>query len=98
MRASLLFLALGCVAQAQPQSQPVPIFRATVVARTTKAVNYHHRTGTTPIDFQGTALMPSARGEAAVTSQMGSTKIDTSLQHMSPANQFGPEYMTYVMW
>jgi len=29
---------------------------------------------------------------------MGSTKIDTSLQHMSPASQFGPEYMTFVLW
>ncbi|MGA2114318.1 MAG: OmpA family protein [Bryobacteraceae bacterium] len=42
--------------------------------------------------------MPAARGEAAVDSRMGSTRIDTSLQHMSPANQFGREYMTYVMW
>ena len=42
--------------------------------------------------------MPPARGEARVDSQMGSTKIETSLQHMSPASQFGPEYMTYVLW
>src|SRR6185369_11219333 len=52
--------------------QPTPIFRVTVVSRTTKAVNYHHRTG--------------------------STKIETSLDHMTPASQYGPEYMTYVMW
>jgi outer membrane protein OmpA-like peptidoglycan-associated protein len=78
--------------------QPMPIFRVTVVSRTIKAVNYHHRTGTTHIDFRGTALMPAARGEANVASQMGSTKIETGLQHMTPANQFGPEYMTYVLW
>ena len=29
---------------------------------------------------------------------MGSTKIETTLNHMTPANQFGPEYMTYVLW
>ncbi len=75
-----------------------PIFRVTVVSRTIKAVNYHHRTGTTPIDFRGTELMPAARGEAHVSSQMGSTKIETSLNHMTAANQFGPEYMTYVLW
>jgi len=111
MRASILFIGMACVAAAQvpnpTQQSPVPppadqaavpVFRATVVARTTKAINYHHRTGTTHIDFQGTALMPAARGEAAVESRMGSTKIDTGLQHMSPANQFGSEYMTYVMW
>jgi outer membrane protein OmpA-like peptidoglycan-associated protein len=79
-------------------SQPMPIFRVTVVSRTTKAVNYHHRTGTTHIDFRGTELMPMARGEASVQSQMGSTKVDTGLNHMSPASQFGPEYMTYVLW
>ena len=78
--------------------QPMPVFRVTVVSRTIKAVNYHHRTGTTHIDFRGTALMPAARGEASVGSQMGSTKIETALQHMTAANQFGPEYMTYVLW
>src|SRR5579872_4702423 len=78
--------------------QSMPIFRVTVVSRTVKAVNYHHRTGTTHIDFRGTELMPMARGDASVQSQMGSTKIDTALNHLSPANQFGPEYMTYVMW
>jgi outer membrane protein OmpA-like peptidoglycan-associated protein len=78
--------------------QPMPIFRVTVVSRTTKAINYHHRTGSTHIDFRGTELMPPTRGEAKVDSQMGSTKIETALQHMSPASQFGPEYMTYVLW
>jgi len=78
--------------------QPMPIFRVTVVSRTIKAVNYHYRTGTTHVDFRGTALMPAARGEANVASQMGSTKIETALQHLTPANQFGPEYMTYVLW
>ena len=102
---ALLFLALGTLigqvpnpTQAQPVTntgQPMPIFRITVVSRTTKAINYHHRTGTTHIDFRGTDLMPAARGEARVQSQMGSTKIDTAFNHMSPASQYGPEYMTY---
>jgi len=79
-------------------SQPMPIFRVTVVSRTTKAVNYHHRTGTTHIEFRGTELLPAARGSASVQSQMGSTKVSTELNHMSAANQYGPEYMTYVLW
>src|SRR6478672_7446724 len=78
--------------------QPMPIFRVTVVSRTTKAINYHHRTGSTRIDFRGTELMPAARGEAKVESQMGSTKIETRLEHMTPPAQYGPEYMTYVLW
>jgi outer membrane protein OmpA-like peptidoglycan-associated protein len=110
MKAAIcLLVAIGTIAAQVPNptrqqgaardpSQPMPIFKVTVVSRTTKAVNYHHRTGTTHIDFRGTALMPMARGEASVQSQMGSTKVDTGLNHMSPASQFGPEYMTYVLW
>src|SRR6266567_8628215 len=78
--------------------QPMPIFRVTVVSRTTKAVNYNHREGSTPIDFRGTELMPTAKGTAKVDSRMGSTKIDTHLEKMTPASQYGPEYMTYVLW
>ena len=108
----LVFLALGALSAQVPNptvqppralspadtGQPMPIFRVTVVSRTTKAINYHHRTGSTRIDFRGTELMPAARGEAKVQSQMGSTKIETTLQHMSPANQYGPEYMCFVLW
>ncbi len=107
----LMFLAIGCASAqiANPTQgtanqgpvntgQPVPIFRVTVVSRTTKAINYHHRTGSTHIDFRGTELMPLAKGEATVNSQMGSTKIETYLQKMSPASQYGPEYMTFVLW
>jgi outer membrane protein OmpA-like peptidoglycan-associated protein len=78
--------------------QPMPIFHVTVVSRTVKAINYHHRSGTTKIDFRGTELMPAARGDARVQSQMGSTKIDVHVDHLTPASQFGPEYLTYVLW
>ena len=110
MKSGLFFLALGTLMAQVPNptqqkaltpaetGQPMPIFHVTVVSRTTKAVNYHHRTGSTHIDFRGTELMPAARGEAKVASQMGSTKIETALEHMSPASQYGLEYMTYVLW
>jgi outer membrane protein OmpA-like peptidoglycan-associated protein len=78
--------------------QPMPIFRVTVVSRTIAAINYHHRSGMTQIDFRGTELMPRARGEARVDSQMGSTKVDVHVNRLTPANQFGPEYLTYVLW
>jgi outer membrane protein OmpA-like peptidoglycan-associated protein len=29
---------------------------------------------------------------------MGSTKIDVHVNRLTPANQFGPEYLTYVLW
>ena len=112
MKTAILLFAAGSllVAQDAPNptqrralspaetGQPAPIFRVTVVSRTTKAINYHHRTGTTKIDFRGTELLPAARGDAKVDSQMGSTKVDVHFDHLSAANQFGPEYLTYVMW
>jgi outer membrane protein OmpA-like peptidoglycan-associated protein len=76
----------------------VPIYRITVVARTTKAINYHHRSGSTTIGFRGTALLPEARGEAKVESKQGVIKIDARMQKLEPATRFGPEYLTYVMW
>jgi outer membrane protein OmpA-like peptidoglycan-associated protein len=107
----LMLVALGCLhaqipnpTQQQPTQAPadkggaVPIFHVTVVSRTTKAINYHHRNGSTHVDFRGTELMPTAKGQATVESRMGSTKIETSLQHMSPAGQYGSEYMTFVLW
>ena len=76
----------------------VPLFTITVVGRTMKAINYNHRSGATMIGFQGTALMPAARGEAKVESKQGVIKIDAEMQKLGPATQFGPEYLTYVMW
>ncbi len=76
----------------------MPIYRITVVARTTKAVNYHHRSGSTKIGFRGTALMPDARGEAKVESKQGVIKFDADMEKLGPATQFGQEYLTYVMW
>jgi hypothetical protein len=75
-----------------------PIYRVTVVARTTKAINYNHRSGSTRIGFRGTALMPQAVGEAKVESKQGVIKIDADMQKLEPATKFGPEYLTYVMW
>ena len=76
----------------------MPIYRITVVARTTKAINYNHRSGSTKIGFRGTALMPAARGEANVESKQGVIKIDARMEKLQPAGNFGPEYLTYVMW
>jgi outer membrane protein OmpA-like peptidoglycan-associated protein len=63
-----------------------------------KAINYNHRSGSTKIDFRGTALLPEARGEASVESRQGVIKIDARMEKLQPATKFGPEYLTYVMW
>jgi hypothetical protein len=93
---SAFFLACGMLSAQAGES--VPIYRVTVVARTTKAINYNHRSGSTRIGFRGTALMPLAVGEAKVESKQGVIKIDAEMQKMMPATSFGPEYLTYVLW
>ncbi len=76
----------------------VPVFRVEVTSKTIRAVNYHHRQGTTKIDFRGTALLPDARGTADVTANTGATRISLHFDHLSNPSQFGPEYLTYVLW
>jgi hypothetical protein len=82
-------------------SQPTPdtpVYRVTVVGRTTPAVNYRHRGGATRVDFAGTPLLPDARGEAKVESKQGYIEIEVEFDELDPATKFGPEYLTYVMW
>ncbi|HTM50492.1 MAG TPA: OmpA family protein [Bryobacteraceae bacterium] len=76
----------------------MPIYRVNVIARTTKAINYRHRSGSTKVDFQGTALMPRATGEAKVESHQGYLEVDAKFKNMQPATMYGPEYLTYVLW
>lgn len=75
-----------------------PLYKIQVVARDIPAINYFHRNGSTKIGFQGTALLPDAKGSAKVDSKLGRTVIDAEFQGLSPANGFGPEYLTYVLW
>ena len=79
-------------------SGQIPVYTITVVGRTVKAVNYRHRGGATKVNFQGTALLPKAHGEAKVESKQGYIEIEVEFDELQPATQFGPEYLTYVMW
>jgi outer membrane protein OmpA-like peptidoglycan-associated protein len=90
---------LAQAAQAPDQGEPPsPIFKVNVVAKSTKAINYRHRSGSTMIDFAGTALTPKARGQAKVDSRQGAISIDANFKDVGPATQFGAEYLTYVLW
>lgn len=104
----LLVVVPATQAQVNPTSSPVqvqrdgknPIYRITVnvVERTTTAINYQHRSGSTTIDFKGTPLLPASRGEAKVESKQGYIEIEVEFDDLQPANRFGPEFLTYVMW
>jgi outer membrane protein OmpA-like peptidoglycan-associated protein len=92
-------------AQAQYQTQapadsgnPMPEFRSNVVSRSTPAVSYRHRSGSTKIDFQGTDLMRGAMGQAKVASKRGALSIDVEFSGLDRPTSLGHEYLTYVLW
>jgi outer membrane protein OmpA-like peptidoglycan-associated protein len=97
--------------EASPTSQPqqqqpvnategannVPLYRIQVVGRDIPTINYWHRSGSTKIGFAGTSLLPQGKGEANITSK-GQTLIEAKFEGFVPANSFGVEYLTYVLW
>jgi hypothetical protein len=101
---------LACYAAAQAPAPPAgvpessanrvsePLYRVTVVSRTTKAINYGHLTDPTKIGLKGTVLMTDAQGEARVESKRGAVEIEAKVNHLGSPTRFGPEYLTYVLW
>jgi len=82
----------------QKKQESSPLYRVTVVARTTKAINYRHLSGPTEIDFRGTVLMPFSKGQARVESKRGAIRIQAQFDKLDSATRFGPEFLTYVLW
>jgi outer membrane protein OmpA-like peptidoglycan-associated protein len=76
----------------------VYIYHVKVVERQLDAVNYFNRSGSTHVGFEGTNLMPGARGDGKVNSLTGKTGISVHFEGLTPANGFGAEYLTYVLW
>ena len=97
----LLASAAAVSGQGQTQrSGDNPLYRVTinVVERDIQAVNYRVRGGDTKVDFKGTALLQDAKGDAWVESQKGYIDIKAEFENLKPANSYGPEYLTYVLW
>ena len=87
--------------QQNPPIEPMdkmPLFKVRVVARTTKAVNYRHRGGSTTVEIKGTDRMPEVTGRAKVDGKAGRLAISTEVQKMPPAKSLGGQYLTYVLW
>jgi flagellar motor protein MotB len=97
-------LAASALAQTRVVPDPgntpgnAPIYHVTVVQRTVQAVNYFYRQGPTPIDFRGTVLSPQGKGWALVESRQGRTDIDANFEHFKASQEYGREYLTYVLW
>jgi outer membrane protein OmpA-like peptidoglycan-associated protein len=83
----------------EQQNGQMPVFRVSVYSRTTKAVNYRNRGGSTTLDMKGTELEPQISGRAKVDGKAGRLMIDVDLDHMDRPNaKFGGQYLTYVLW
>lgn len=74
------------------------MFRVDVVSRTTKAINYHHRQGSTTVGLEASSLVPKAKGEAKVDSKTGATKVEATVEKLPAASTLGEGYLTYVLW
>jgi outer membrane protein OmpA-like peptidoglycan-associated protein len=92
-----IFSATGINAQSQGNAQDQPSYRVTMVPRKILAINYQNRTKT-EVGFQGSPLMPLAKGQAHVESRGGRIAIDAEFKDLDTATKFGREYLTYVLW
>jgi outer membrane protein OmpA-like peptidoglycan-associated protein len=102
--------AAACAQEPNPTSVPAPreavvtqsgdvfFYKVKVVQRDIDAVNYLHRSGSTKVAFVGTGALPGAKGEAEVKSERGKITVNAEFKGLTPANGFGPEYLTYVLW
>jgi len=98
-------LSLSTFAQASPQEAialvptgPTTIRLVDETSRTVEAVNYEHRGGASQVDMAGTALMPSADGNAKVRSKRGTMEVEAEFGNLQSPTTFGGEYLTYVLW
>jgi len=93
----VLATTVGAQQQAPPQ-QNQSFYQVTLVGKTITSVSYQHRGGSTMIDFRGTPLLPMAKGNAKVDSKQGSILVNANFKNLQPAQMFGNEYLTYVLW
>jgi outer membrane protein OmpA-like peptidoglycan-associated protein len=108
---SMLLLAIGTTlglsafAQSSPQSPMIressgitPIYVVNTTSSTVEAIDYQHRGGATDVDLAGTALLPSAEGQAKVRSKRGTMEVEAEFKNLQSPTTFGGEYLTYVLW
>ncbi len=105
-RAAILLLALSFSfaslensARARGNSQQnQPTYHVTMTPGIIVTINYEHRSGATTIGFQGSPLLPFAKGQAKVNGKVGRIQITAEFSKLEPAQKFGSEYLTYVLW
>ena len=100
-RGAVLLFALGFLSMAlgnTVRAQDTPTYHVTMSPASIVTINYQHRSGSTTIGFQGSPLLPFAKGQAKVTGKVGRIQINAQFSKLEPAQKFGSEYLTYVLW
>jgi outer membrane protein OmpA-like peptidoglycan-associated protein len=97
MMTVVCFLCCSLFAVCQDQGGASVVNINISVSRSVPAVNYLTNSSTR-IDFTGTPLLPFAVGDAKVENKKGLMSVEASFSKMSSATQFGPEFLTYVVW
>ncbi len=92
MRTHWIIAFLGVAVLACGQTQPQ------MSEKSIDAINYLHRSGSTKVDFVGTELLPSAKGEAKVEAKQGKTNIDAKFRDLPRPTSLCSECLTYVLW
>lgn len=67
------------------------------VAESTKAVDYRQGSKS-EVAMKGSDQMPDVNGKAQVDTKSTPTQLKVEVEHLKPANSFGLEYLTYVLW
>ena len=92
---ALAFLVFQAQGQ-QSSSNPNSLINIHV-SQNLATVNYRS-TGSTKVNFVGTALLPRADGDAKVGAQGSSLRIQANFKGLADPETFGPEYLVYVLW
>lgn len=102
---SFLLIAGGCptLAAAQPKAveRPTPLKLIEVKEADGQILSYRHLAGSTEVRMRGTKLAAEARIRLKVGTRPGFTEIDINrgdITKLMPAQQFGRDFLTYVLW
>ena len=74
------------------------IYNVRSVQRTLEAVSYFPNFGPTSIHFAGTDMAHGVVGHARIYALPGETNVSVQFEHLTPANGFGAQFLTYVLW
>lgn len=89
---------VGAVDVVQEDGTGFSIFHVQPIRRDLIAVNFFISDGPSGLAWKGTDLSKEVAGKIKVRATDGRTDISVRLEHLPPANGFGPEYLTYVLW